>query len=84
MIDLTTENPITLSKICELFDVSRSTVDGWFKRGLRNDRVGGRVISSYEALNEFKRGRQPQETSASASHREAERACKEFEAQYGV
>lgn len=53
MIDLTKEEPITVSEICSKFDVCSRTVTDWFKRGLRSAKLGKKTISSLQALNEF-------------------------------
>jgi transposase len=53
MIDLVRENTITVKGVAERYDVHPSTVYGWFKGGLEKIKVGGRVVTSLEALQRF-------------------------------
>jgi transposase-like protein len=53
MIDLVRENTITVKGVAERYEVHPSTVYGWFKGGLEKIKVGGRVVTSLEALQRF-------------------------------
>jgi hypothetical protein len=53
MLDLVNEAPIHISEVQELFGVGRSTVEGWFTKGLEWCKVGGKVYTTREAIARF-------------------------------
>lgn len=56
MVDFTREKPIDVQGLAILLSVNQVTVRRWFKRGLDWCKVGGKVVTSLEALNRFQRG----------------------------
>lgn len=55
MVDFVRETPLSVRRAAELLGVNPMTVRRWFKRGLDNTKVGGRVMTSREALNRFQK-----------------------------
>lgn len=55
MVDFTRERPIDVSALAVLVNVNPITVRRWFKRGLDFCKLGGKVVTSLEALNRFQR-----------------------------
>ena len=53
MVDFTREKPIGVNALAVLVDVNPITVRRWFKRGLEFCKLGGKVVTSLEALNRF-------------------------------
>jgi hypothetical protein len=50
MFDITREDPFSLDKVAELFDVSRRTVQGWVSDGLETVRIRRLVWTSKESI----------------------------------
>jgi hypothetical protein len=55
VVDFTREKPIDVAALAVLVDVNPVTVRRWFKRGLDFCKLGGKVVTSLEALNRFQR-----------------------------
>lgn len=53
MVDFTRETPIDVASLALRLNVHQATVRRWFKRGLEWARIGGRVVTSLEALQRF-------------------------------
>jgi hypothetical protein len=62
VVDFTREKPIDVAALAVLVDVNPITVRRWFKQGLDFCKLGGKVITSLEALNRFQRGGESQPT----------------------
>lgn len=56
MVDFTREKPIDVAALALMVNVNQVTVRRWFKRGLDFCKLGGKVVTSLEALNRFQRG----------------------------
>ncbi len=50
MIDLAKEQPLTVDQACEMFNISRGTLDNWFDAGLGRVKIGRRVYTTREAV----------------------------------
>ncbi len=50
MFDLMQEQTLTVAAACAMFDISRGTLENWFKDGLEKVKVGGRAYTSREAF----------------------------------
>jgi hypothetical protein len=61
VVDFTREKIIDVPDLADLMKVNPVTVRRWFKRGLDWAKVGGKVVTSLEALNRFS---SPGETSS--------------------
>lgn len=59
MVDFTREKPIDVAALAVMVNVNPITVRRWFKRGLDFCKLGGKVVTSLEALNRFQRGGGP-------------------------
>lgn len=55
MVDFARETVVDVRGVCERFRVTHDTVYRWFKRGLEFAKVGGKVVTSLEAINRFSR-----------------------------
>lgn len=55
MVDFAKETVVDVRGVCERFRVTHDTVYRWFKRGLEWAKVGGKVVTSLEAINRFSR-----------------------------
>ncbi len=55
MVDFTRERPIDVQALAVLVNVNQITIRRWFKRGLEFCKLGGKVVTSLEALNRFQR-----------------------------
>jgi hypothetical protein len=55
VVDFTRERPIGVGALAVLVDVNPVTVRRWFKQGLEFCKLGGKVVTSLEALNRFQR-----------------------------
>jgi hypothetical protein len=53
MVDFATETVIDVRGVTEKFHVTHDTVYRWFKRGLDHVKVGGKVVTTLQALNRF-------------------------------
>ncbi len=53
MVDFTREKPIDVAALAVLVNVNPITIRRWFKRGLDFCKLGGKVVTSLEALNRF-------------------------------
>lgn len=55
MVDFATEVPVDVRAVTERFRVTHDTVYRWFKRGLEHAKVGGKVVTTWQAINRFSR-----------------------------
>lgn len=55
MVDFATEMPVDVREVTQRFKVTHDTVYRWFKRGLEHAKVGGKVVTSWQAFNRFSR-----------------------------
>lgn len=55
MVDFTRETVIDVAGVAKMFRVNPVTVRRWFKRGLEWSRVGGKIVTTLEAINRFSR-----------------------------
>ncbi len=53
MVDFATETVIDVRGVTEKFRVTHDTVYRWFKRGLEHAKIGGKVVTTLQALNRF-------------------------------
>ena len=84
MVDFATETPVDVRQLTERFRVTHDTVYRWFKRGLEHAHVGGKVVTTWQAVNRF--SRQSDSTPAPPPvviDRETAEAIKNLNARYG-
>jgi hypothetical protein len=55
VVDFARETPIDVAAAAALVNVNPITVRRWFKRGLEFCKLGGKVLTSREALNRFQK-----------------------------
>jgi hypothetical protein len=60
VVDFTREKPIDVAGLAVMVNVNPITVRRWFKRGLEFCKLGGKVVTSLEALNRFQRSGESQ------------------------
>jgi len=56
VVDFTREKPVDVEGVAAMCNVNPVTVRRWFKRGLDWCKLGGKVITTLEALNRFQSG----------------------------
>lgn len=56
MVDFATESVIDVRGVTTKFCVTHDTVYRWFKRGLEHAKLGGKVVTTLQALNRFANG----------------------------
>jgi len=49
------EKLLTITQVCEIFQVSRSTVDRWKKEGLKFLKIGRNIRFEENTVNEWKK-----------------------------
>lgn len=85
MVDFATETPVDVREVTERFRVTHDTVYRWFKRGLEHAKVGGKVVTSWPAINRFSRQSQAANTDAApvTIDRATAAALKELRERFG-
>lgn len=60
VVDFVREKPIGVGDLANLVKVNPVTIRRWFKRGLDHAKLGGKVVTTLEALNRFQVSGDPQ------------------------
>lgn len=81
MIDLTKEDPLTISAVALLFAVHRRTVEGWFRAGLERAKLRGRVYTTKQAIQRFAQFDEPHHERHSDP---TEQAIRTLETEFGI
>lgn len=85
MVDFTRETLVDVRGVTERLRVTHDTVYRWFRRGLEYAKVGGKVVTSMEAISRFSR---QSESVAKASpaviDREAANVIRELKERFGI
>jgi hypothetical protein len=85
MVDFATETVIDVRGVTQKFCVTHDTVYRWFKRGLEHSKVGGKVVTTLQALNRFGQQSNPvnQQPAPVFIDRETADAIKELRERFG-
>ncbi len=85
MIDFANEHLLDVRGVCELMRVTHDTVYRWFRGGLEFAKVGGKVITSREALSRFSRqSDNVAKASSAVIDREAANVIRELKERFGI
>jgi hypothetical protein len=85
MIDFANEQLLDVRGVCELMRVTHDTVYRWFRSGLESAKVGGKVITSREALSRFSRQSDSvAKASPAVIDREAANVIRELKERFGI
>lgn len=83
MINIATENPMSVDDAATLCKVDPRTIHAWFDRGLERVKLGGRVYTSREALQRFSERCSPIDHVPSDEEAGAE-AARKLKAEFGI
>jgi transcription initiation factor TFIIIB Brf1 subunit/transcription initiation factor TFIIB len=83
MVDFTRETLVDVRQVCERMRVTHDTVYRWFRKGLEFAKVGGKVITSMEAISRFSRQSESLGSPALVE-REAVSVIRELKERFGI